>query len=241
MATGDQDDMLRRLRSALPRGWFSDSAPVLDAVLSGFAAVAAHVYAFLLYVKRQSRIKTASDGWLDLLAFDFFGLRFRRYPGESDHSFRHRVIDEILRPRATREGIIRAVRDLTGRDPEFFEPANPSDCGGYGMARAMGYNMAGRYGSLMLPYQAFVVAYRPAGLGVPMVAGYGTGAGGLTVGGHIEYVGQSMIAGPVTDADIYRTISETKAAGTVIWTSIQSAKLESFLDHDFYFDSSPLS
>lgn len=241
MATGDDDDMLRRLRSNLPRGWFSDVAPVLDAVLSAASGILAYCYGLFAYVKLQTRIATATDGLLDVLAYDFLGLRFRRRGGEGDDTFRARIIEEILRPRATREGIIRAVRTLTGRDPEFFEPANPTDCGGYGVGRAMGYNMKGRYGSLQLPYQAFMIVYRPSGVGVPRVAGYGQGAGGLTVGGHIEYVGENLLTGPVKDNDIYQVVSITKAAGTIIWVSIQSARVESFFDVDFHLDLNPLA
>jgi len=35
---GDQQDMLRRIKTVLPARWFADASPVLDGVLSGLAA-----------------------------------------------------------------------------------------------------------------------------------------------------------------------------------------------------------
>lgn len=87
MATGDQTDIFRRIKALLPQ-WFSDNTPVLDALLCGFAYATAFVYVLIAYAARQTRIKTATDGWLDMIAADFFGASLLRKPGQSDASFR---------------------------------------------------------------------------------------------------------------------------------------------------------
>jgi len=89
--------------------------------------------------------------------------------------------------------------------------------------------VAGRWGSRSYPDQAFITAFRPSGQGVANVTGYNEPAGGYGVG-RIEYVGQKMISGPVSDAQIYDTVAQTKAAGTLMWTDIES------VDSEFYAD-----
>jgi hypothetical protein len=218
---GDSPDMLARLKSLVPSGWFSWSlAPIRDVVFGGLADTLAKSYSLLSSVKAQTRIATASGWFLDLIAWDYFGARFVRRSGESDASFKPRVIEEILRPRQTRAAIIEALVDLTGRTPLIFEPWNPQDCGGYGLS-VMGYGMAGCYGSLALNDQIFVTALRPAGLGIPNVGAYGEGPSGYGVAG--EYVDESQVTGPVTDADIYATVAATVAAGVTGWTDIVSS------------------
>lgn len=221
MATGDQQDLLARIKALLPNGWFRDATPVLDAVLSGLAYAFASVYSLTQYARLQTRIATATDAFLDLLSFDFFGSTLPRRSGESDDAFRARIQAELLLERATRKGLIRALELLTGRTPKVFEPSRPADTGGYN-TNSLGYCVAGGYGSLALPAQAFVVAYRPLGQGVPNVAGYGNPQGAYNTGSQIEYASPDMIAGTVTDADIYATISSVAPAGTLIWTRIES-------------------
>ncbi|MGX7707968.1 hypothetical protein [Methylobacterium sp. Gmos1] len=130
MGTGDPDDMVARLRALLPP-WFPDDDPILDGLLGGIAALLAFTYDLIADLKRQTRIATATGGWLDLIAFDYFGIRFGRRPDEADDAFRPRILKELLRPRATREAIVEALVDLTGRTPLIAEPWNPGDCGAY--------------------------------------------------------------------------------------------------------------
>ena len=225
--TGDQNDVFLRLKATLPR-WFGDSTPILDAVLQGLAWADAFIHSLYAYVRLQTRIKTATDGWLDMVAADFFGTALLRQSNQSDASFRARIIINMLRERATRTGIVKVLEDLTGRTPLVFEPARPADTGSYG-GPTLGYGMAGGYGSLLLPFQAFVIAYRPASTGIPTVAGYGLADYGTTFGGPggygvgaIEYASQDMVLGAVGDADIYSAVDSVKPAATVIWTRIES-------------------
>src|SRR4051812_40264109 len=128
MATGDTNDISARLRATLPP-WFPDpaNAPVLTAILSGIADGFAFVYSYLGFAALQTRISSATGGWLDLIAWDFFGSRFTRRQGENDASWQPRILQEILRPRQTRAAISLMLTDLTGRAPKVIELWNPQD------------------------------------------------------------------------------------------------------------------
>ena len=119
---GDQDDMTARLRAVLPTGWFADDAPVLSALLAGLAESWAWLYAVLAYARQQTRLATATDGWLDAVARDFAGPRWARATNETDTAFRARIARNLRRLRGTRGAVVAALTDLTGRAPAIFEP-----------------------------------------------------------------------------------------------------------------------
>jgi len=217
--TGDTQDVLARLTAVLPP-WFPDDNSIVNGVLAGFAAAAAGVYSLMAYAKLQTRITTATDGFLDLIAWDFFAGRLVRGNGEADAAFRGRILPEIIRERTTRAGMRQALIDLTGRAPWIFEPRRPADTGGYAMP-CNGYGLAGGYGSVLLPYQAFIVAYRPSSSGIPLVNGYGDPAGGYGVGSQ-EYASIEDIVGEVTDVEIYARIDDVKPAASIMWTRLSA-------------------
>jgi len=248
--TGDQADVFIRLKQLIPKSWFGSSSPYLDAVLQGYASAASWIYTLYYYAKLQTRIRTATDGWLDMISADFFGSALPRAANQSDASFKARILANLFRERGTRNAVTRVLVDLTGRVPHLFEPSRPADTGAYGtfinaglIGASMGYGVAGGYGSLLLPYQAFVTAYRPTGAGVPNVAGYGTynsatpgtgylfdgsfipmttpGAPGGYGAGQIEYASLSMIQQAIADADIYAAVDSVMPAGTIAWTAIK--------------------
>lgn len=222
MATGDQQDIYHRLRGYLPR-WFGDEAqsPVINALLQGLAYTGAYVYSLYAYAKLQTRILTATDGWLDMIAADFFGSALQRSANQSDASFRARIVLNLFRERATRNGMVKVLRDLTGRTPTIIEPERPADTGSYG-GPLIGYGVAGAYGSMLMPYQCFVIAYRPLGTGIPNVAGYGISTGGYGQPSQADYASMASIQSAVTDADIYAAIEATRPVATTVWTAIQS-------------------
>ena len=222
MATGDQQDVYNRLRGFLPP-WFGDEddSPIITGILNGLAYAAAYVYSLISYTRLQTRIKTATDGWLDMIAADFFGDALLRAANQSDESFRARILINIFRERATRAGLIRVLQDLTGRTPIVVEPTRPMDTGSYG-GPLIGYGVAGAYGSLLLPFQAFVTAFRPTGSGIPLIAGYGISTGGYSQPSRASYASMSMIQGSVTDADIYAAIDSVKPVATIVWARISS-------------------
>ena len=192
--TGDPTDMLSRLKAALPTQWFADSTPILDALLSGFAMTASWAYALLTTVRLQTRLSTAGAAFLDIAAQDFFGGRVMRSPNQSDATFRITILREMFRPRATRAALTAGIADLTGRAPDIFEPFRPADTGAWN--GRTGYGVAGRWGSLALPNQLFVTAYRPTG----------PNADGETV----------------ADADIYAAVAGLLPASCTAWTRITS-------------------
>ena len=222
MATGDQQDIFARIRGYLPR-WFGDVAqsPVLNGLLQGLAYSGAYVFGLYAYARQQTRILTATDGWLDMIAADFFGLSIRRRTGQSDASFRANIVANLFRERGTRGAIIRVLTDLTGRAPTIIEPSRPADCGAYDAPNS-GYGMAGAYGQVSLTYQAFVQAYRPLGCGIPNVAGYSIVTTGYSAPSQGEYVDPSMSSNTVSDADIYAAIESVRPAASIIWTRICS-------------------
>lgn len=214
MATGDAGDMLARLRAVLPQRWFADDTPVLDAVLSGLAAAWSGLYSLLQTVSAQARIATASAQFLDMVSVDFFAGALPRRTGEGDAAFRVRIDRELLRERGTRAAITTVLTDLTGRAPAIFEPARAADTGAWATG-SLGYGVAGAWGSLSLPFQCFVTAYRPVGTGIATVGGYST------AGVH-EYADLDWIVVPVGDADIFAAVAGVMPAASIAWTQISS-------------------
>ena len=171
-------------------------------------------------MQAQTRIATASDVWLDVIASDFFGDRLRRRAGQSDDAFRLLIQDNLLREHGTRQAIINAVKDLTGRQPSIFEPMRTTDTGGY-TAGGVGYGAGGGWGSMLLPFQCFVTAFRPLGTGISLISGWGAPAGGYGIG-TIEYASLAMVQGQVTDADINAAIANVLPVAAIAWTTIQN-------------------
>jgi len=220
MATGDKNDIYTRLKGLLPPTWFGDNNPILTGALNACASALAWCYSLYLYAKLQTRISTATDGWLDIAAYDFFGSNLQRSVGQSDDLFRNQMKISLFRERGTRQAIIDILEDMTGKTPYIFEPQRPLDTGSYG-GPMIGYGVAGGYGSLMLPYQAFVTAYRPSGSGIPYIAGYSLTPSGYSVASRGEYASQSMITGSITDAQVYEAIAAVKMEGTIVWVRLQ--------------------
>ncbi len=221
---GDQSDMQGRLRAMLPRGWFPDDAPVLSSLLSGLAESWAWLYAVQAYVRLQTRLATASDGWLDMIAQDFAGNRWMRQAGETDTQFSARIAGNLRRLRGTRAALLAAVTALTGRAPTIFEPALASDTGGWGVG--LGWNTAGGWGSLGLPYQCFVTVFRPSGGGIANVGGYGGMSLPFALGGWntgaLLWGDPAMVEGEVTDTQIYACVADCMPAAAIAWTAISN-------------------
>jgi hypothetical protein len=228
MATGDATDIGARLRALLPSNWFPNGPqPVLDSVLAGPSAAFAWAYGLLTWTGQQLRLATSQGGMLDLFAYDFFGTTLPRRSGEADTPYILRIGQALFAPRVTRYAMGQALYRLTGRSPWIFEPFLPIDTGGYfnpanpTVCNGLAYGVAGRYGSLALPAQCFVIAFRPKTQGIAYVAGYGNPEGAYGIGA-TEYLSEASDPGTVQDSEILATINATKAAGVVVWTQIQS-------------------
>jgi hypothetical protein len=241
MATGDSQDMLGRLKALIPPTWYGDDSPIRDAILTGCASALSWCYSLYLYAKLQTRINTATDGWLDIAAYDFFGKNLPRSAGQSDDLFRNTIRTNLFRERGTRQSIIKVLEDLTGKTPDIFEPSRPQDTGAYRGA-SLGYGLAGGYGSILIPYQAFVTAYRPDGAGIPFVAGYSAVSAGYSDASRGEYASTGMISGLITDTQIYEAIASVKMEGTLVWVKILSHRADDYsqLGIDFITGESSL-
>lgn len=215
--TGDQDDILSRLKLALPRRWFDGDTPVLNAVLSGLANAWAFLYSFLVYVKLQTRIKTATDGWLDMIAGDFFGDTFQR-AGRGDEAFRKAIVVNLFRERGTREGMRSVLFDLTGFEPVIFEPHRLADGMALGVTSYLDAVPLAAIGTL--PFQCFIDVTRIPGSGIPTVAGLGSNYFGLGQSPVAALINLNQMVESVTNQEIYDAINRTKPAATVVWTRI---------------------
>ncbi|WP_265636915.1 hypothetical protein [Acidiphilium sp. PA] len=216
--TGSSADMLGRLKAVLPVRWFGDATPVLDAVLGGIAAAWSTLYSLIGFAALQTRIATANGPFLDIAAQDYFGTALTRRAGETDAAFGARIRSNLLAPRATRDALITALVVETGRVPVVFEPFNTGDTGGYS-SNTLGYNTRGGYGSVILPYQCFVTAYRPVVTASGNNGGYNYGPGGYATA---PMAWSDLVDDPglITDAEIYAAIVGVLPANGVAWTRL---------------------
>lgn len=210
--------MVRRLKLLLPRGWFGQKTPVLDALLGGFGALWSSLFDAIGFVRRQGRIATASHAFLDMAARDYLGPAFSRRPGEADATFSARIRAEVIAPRATRASVVAATVRATGRVGTVFEPFNPTDTGGYGDP-PLGYGVGGGYGSLAMPFQFFVTAYRPSTTMAGGTGGYDTGPGGYGTA-PLAYGAAAAGTGAVSDDEIYAEIAGVLPVNAIAWTRL---------------------
>lgn len=223
---GDQNDIVSRLKSYLPRGWFGDltQAPIVTGILNGIAAVFAISYILIEFFKAQTRLQTSSGGWVDLWAADFLGTSLPRKLGESDAAYILRIQIAIFQPRATRPAMVSILTQLTGRAPVVFEPARPADtaCYGVGTGANSFYGM-GRFGSIGCPFSALITAHRPLVSGGSVGAAYFNAAAWSafrTPLSHGYYGSLSSETTAATDADIYAAINATRPIATNIGVAI---------------------
>lgn len=213
MATGDQADIVSRLKSYLPRAWFPDNAPIVTAVLQGMAWGLSSQYALLTYAGLQTRIASASDGWLDIISNDFFGTGLPRLTNETDGAFRARILANLFVKGPTRRDMSAVLKLITGRTPDIFEPSNTTDSGGWD-ARFYWDGGYGRWGDPM-PYQSLVTAYRPTG-GLQSLMEWDS----YRMAWDAYGAWSDSQATTVTDAAIIAAVESTRAVGTVVWLRI---------------------
>ena len=210
--TGDVADFVARFRAVLPTRWFGDVSPKASALLSGLGTAWSAVYQLVGSVANQARLGTAYGQFLDMFSADFFGRQLPRRGGEADGAYRNRISARLLSPGATRGALLCGMRALTGSEASVFEPARPEDTGSYN-AGGCGYGVAGGWGNLQLPCQAFLTVPRPSGGGIALLAGYGSG--GVPV-----YGGVAMIESRATDDEIYALAAGLAPAGTTLWIQL---------------------
>jgi hypothetical protein len=224
MATGDVNDFINRLNAILPPWFGNGTTPILEGVFTGYATMGSTLYSQYAFSILQTRIKTATGNFLDLISADFFGISLPRGAGETDASFRNRILANLLIEKATRRGMQLALFNLTGNQPRLFEPRRPADTGGYSGIGSpyggVGYGVAGGWGNQKCPYQGLIDITLPLGAGIPGVDGYNSGAGGWSTASYFAYISLSNAVNPVTDQDVYNTVNAVKVYGTRCWVRI---------------------
>jgi len=227
MATGDQSDILSRLQSYLPRGWFGDwsEAPYITAVLTGIASVFVVTYNLIQYALAQARLGTSSGVWVDLWAQDFFGSSLPRNPSESDASYIARIQSMIFMPAGSRPAMTETLTVLTGRVPVIFEPNRPLDTGSCGGTPGINsFCGVARMGSLV-PYMALITAYRPLVTGGSAGAAYANAPSrsALNTSGTLSYTGSLADEISVaSDSSIYAAINATRPIGTNVGVCVSN-------------------
>lgn len=132
------DEWAQRLLRLFPTRWTSDSAKQVGGVLYSVFNAMGSQFTFLqnelLYAFKSSRIMTATDVALDLIAADLFG-ETKYYPatvvrtaGETDDSFRARILAAMFVGGATRAALLRVLSRLTGTEFRIIEPWRVQDC-----------------------------------------------------------------------------------------------------------------
>lgn len=219
--TGDVSDIQARLRALLPPWWPNvGQAPVFDAILIGIATTCSYIYALIVYAREQTRIRSANGAWLDLIAWDYFGSRFTRIPGEADPAFDVRIVKELVRPRTTRDAIYNALLELTGYPPRITEGWLPSDVGVRGrMYRGVDVypSSPGRLADPGLANQIFIETVLPT---VPIFGNNAMPARGVNKYRGLPPTGYRMdvpTTTPLGPQVVYDLINSIKAAGTTVW------------------------
>lgn len=214
--TGDQADFSQRLKAVLPRRWFASPTPILDAVVAGIAQALSFAYTLYAYAKLQTRILTASDGWLDLISADFLGANLLRLPNEGDEPYRARILANLFVKGPTRRGLNAVLKLLTGKTPAIVEPSNPHDTGGWD-GGSFYFDAAGCWGD-PLPFQSFLTVYRPD-TSLVSLAEWDAYRFSWDQGAYWS----DLPPNAITDASLIAAVESTRALGSVIWMRIASA------------------
>lgn len=213
MATGDQADIFARIRSLVPSSWIPAGAPIAEALFQGPAWALSTIYSQIAYAKLQARIKTATDGYLDLISADFFGQSLPRLTNEQDGAFRARILANLFIKGPTRGSMSAVIEAITGRKPDIFEPSNPTDS--LGLDGAFFWDTgAGKWGD-PLPYQSFVTAYRPSGENTSLAELDSWRMSWDSFGAWSD-----IQSAQITDAAIFAAVESTRALGTTVWLRI---------------------
>lgn len=230
MATGDQADIVSRLQRWLPQGWFPNTTGTrIFALLSGFASLLSTIYGMVSYTKLQTRIATATDGFLDLISQDYLGQNLPKLPGETDQAFSKRIRANIFLAANTRTAIQKALQIVTGAPVRMIEPWQPNDTFVWGRSF---WNVdtainPGQWANGNQRYKGLVVCSLPAG-GISNIPrswwgkffwSYGLGYALPTGAWWLNIVGTSA------PALIYAAIIRLKVFGTSVFVKIVPSPL----------------
>ncbi len=215
---GARDDLGNRIRGLLPRWFGSDPAfaPLVEAFIDSAAWALSFLYDLIAFARLQTRIATATGGWLELAANDYLGPSFRRFDGETDASYSLRIRREVLRHRNTRRAVDQVVVDLLGVHPGIYEPWRPADCGGLGTG-SFALGAAGVLASRGAKHEAFVTVPFPQGYGIPDRTGLGDPLCALGAPSFGLCDDQDVIGSGAWVADICRAVEGVRPVATLIY------------------------
>lgn len=215
--TGDPQDFQSRLAAGLPARWFPSPSPVLDGLQAGASWAYNSAYNNLTYAASQTRIKTASGVFLDIISADFFGTSLPRLQNEGDDAFRARILANLLVKGPTRGNMVNVLTLLTGKSPAVFEPSNTTDSGGWDGAFYL--DAAGGWGDPR-PYQAFLTVYRPD---TALVSLAEWDAWRFAWDAYGAWSDASPNA--ITDAALIAAVESTRPLGVTVWMRIADAPI----------------
>lgn len=222
------------LNEGVPLPWNDDAAHedggTLDAILQGMGSNLERVSEQVNYAFLGSRIQTATDTMLDLCSQDYYGDALPRNPGESDDSFRHRILAGLLVPKVTEPGLSLLITNLTGKPPRMIQPWNPVTTGAYGRSyyNADSAEIPALYAGNQLRFGGGIITSLPqvTAVGAIPVWGYDMGAA------YNEYTGvywRSLAANFLRESSLFKLISDAKAMGVKIWIKTAQSGLVSWI------------
>jgi len=239
MAIGDPQDMFSRFKRDLVP-WFGQTptyqvpakesqTPILDALVVGVAATDSYIYELIQDSDLQTRIKTATGFYLDLISQDYFGNTLPRRLGESDFSFRHRILVNLFPVRCTRYGLQNIITNLTGFVPTMIEGSSTINAGCYDVT--FFYDKGFGYGDFVtsdIAYTGTIYATLPQPLGFNNICGIGqydgvtpvyndTGYFGYDFYYNNAYIDLSNEIPTVTTQDLVYSIENSKVYATHIF------------------------
>lgn len=141
MATGDTQDVFKRLYRALPAQWFPDvtldpnAAPVLSSILYAMAYPLSLCFQLIQAVGNATRLRTSSGVMLDMASQDFFGPDgLPRLNGEGDEAYIERIQRTIVAQKNTRDAVSGAIQGAGANNAQIIESGNAADCGFYAVS-----------------------------------------------------------------------------------------------------------
>ncbi len=223
-------DFTERFLRLFPRGWSGGNANapggVVYAMFEGIGTVLASFLSQMQFIANGLRIKLAYGTALDVISEDYFGAGLPRNPGESDDSFRTRILQMLLLPRVTRPAIFNAIKIILGVIPRLSEPWASGDTASIDLNSYLdvdgSQNIAPSRISDFLPFSGFIDIPTPVSSvtgGYPI---YGLDKGlALDVGTtaiDMAFLATNVVGSTSFESSVFSLITSFKAMGITVWT-----------------------
>ncbi len=224
-------DFAQRLLRLFPRGWSGGNANapggVVYAMFEGIGSTLASFLSQMQFIANGLRIKLAYGSALDTISVDYFGPNgLPRNPGESDASFRTRILQMLLLPRVTRYAILNAIKIILGVTPRLSEPWAPGDTASIDLNSYLdvdgSQNITPSRISDSTPFSGFIDIPTPVSSvtgGYPI---YGLDNGlALDVGTtaiDMAFLATNVVGSTSFESSVFSLITSFKAMGITVWT-----------------------